>query len=75
MGHLPERKFILSNSAATAGYDAEHFNGLVHQFDDVSPEIGRALFQHNAFDRVFRTQVVKRHEYQLVEKLMPVYLG
>ena len=82
MCQLLERQFVLSQSVATAAFDAErrildveYFNGLVFRYFDISPEIGRALFQENSFDKVFRTRVAKLHDYKLVEKLLPVYLG
>lgn len=82
MSELPERQFVLSQGVATAAYDqqkcvldVEFYNGLVYRFFDVCIDTGKALFQEKAFDQVFSERVVKIHRYELVDKLLPVYLG
>lgn len=82
MGDLLDSKFVLSQSVATTTYDTvrrfldiEYYNGLVYRFFEVSPATGSALFQGDDFDRVFRTHVARRHDYKLVDKQLPVFLG
>ncbi len=77
MCDLPEKQFILSQNAATAVFDAarrileaEHFNGLVFRFPDVSPETGSAVFLESAFDGIFRTLVARRPDHKSVDKLL-----
>ncbi|MEO0378832.1 MAG: KTSC domain-containing protein, partial [Pseudomonadota bacterium] len=82
MEDLLDREFVLSQSVAATAYDTErrsldieYYNGLAYRFFEVSPETGSALFQGDDFDRVFRTHVARRHDYKLVDKQLPVFLG